>query len=342
MWFIGTGNFASLCLEELVKRNITFSRIITGNPTRSGRNGKENPSPTELKALSLGLNVTRTGKLTDNQELIRALDEEKPEIIFVIDFGQIIREPFLSRMCLNIHPSLLPEYRGAAPIQRALLDGKNITGVSVFRLVSAMDAGDILAQAEVEIAPEDNASDMYTRLADLGCDIASQALTSSQSVESFVECWGLSHQDESRATYAHKPEHSTSITTLNTRLIAQALAFTPQDDTRATYAPKIEKSEHEASFTMTAERFANTVRALDMSGGAYVSVEGKRLKLWRVRVRQDLKAENPGQVMGMAEGVIVSCCDCCIELLEVQAEGKKKTSGLEWSRGARLKAGDIV
>ena len=299
MWFIGTGNFASLCLEGLVKRNITFSRIITGNPTRSGRNGKENPSPTELKALSLGLNITRTGRLSDNQELIRALDEENPEIIFVIDFGQIIREPFLSCMCLNIHPSLLPEYRGAAPIQRALLDGKNITGVSVFRLVSAMDAGDILAQAEVKIAPEDNASDMYTRLADLGCDIASRA-------------------------------------------IAQALAFTPQDDSRATFAPKIEKSEHEASFTMTAERFANTVRALNMSGGAYVSVGAKRLKLWRVRVRQDLKAENPGQVISMAEGVIVSCCDCCIELLEVQSEGKKKTSGLEWSRGARLKAGDIV
>ena len=169
MWFIGTGIFASLCLEGLVKRGLTFSRIITGNPTRSGRNNKENPSAVEIKANGLGLTVTRTGKLSQNDELITALEAENPSIIFVVDFGQIIREPFLSRMCLNIHPSLLPEYRGAAPIQRALLDGHNHTGVTVFRLAAKMDAGEILAQSEIDIAPSENASDLYLRLSEIGC-----------------------------------------------------------------------------------------------------------------------------------------------------------------------------
>ncbi len=298
-WFIGTGIFASLCLEGLTERNITFSRIITGLPTRSGRNGKENPSPVELKAIELGLSAERTGKLTENHELIRALEAEKPEYIFVIDFGQIIREPFLSCMCLNIHPSLLPKYRGAAPIQRALLNGEKFTGVTLFRLAGAMDAGDITAQAETPIAPDDNASDLYERLASMGCDIAAKALSSE-------------------------------------------LAFTPQDGSLATFAPKITKQEHEASFSMTAETFCNTVRALDMSGGAFVQVHGKRLKLWRARVRPDMNAGACGEVLSTDGGLIVSCCDCGVELLEVQAEGRNRTGGLEWARGMRLKSGGIL
>ena len=296
-WFIGTGIFASMCLEGFTRRNITFSKIITGQPTRSGRSGKEQPSPVELKASELGLSVVRTGRLTDNQELINCLNDERPEYIFVIDFGQIIRDPFLSCMCLNIHPSLLPKYRGAAPIQRALLDGENSAGVTLFRLAGAMDAGDIIAQSETIITPEDNASDLYIRLSSMGCDIAAEA---------------LSHE----------------------------LTFTPQDNSRATFAPKITKQEHEALFTMTAANFCNTVRALDMSGGAFVFFRGKRLKLWRCRVHEDIKAEIPGQVLEIDGGVIVSCCDFGVELLEVQAEGRNRTTGSEWARGVRLKLGD--
>lgn len=298
-WFIGTGIFASLCLEGLTQHNITFNRIITGKP--SGRTGHEQPSPVEQKALELGLTPERTGRLTENEELMRSLNDEaeKPEYVFVIDFGQIVREPLLSCMCLNLHPSLLPKYRGAAPVQRALLDGETSTGVTLFRLGGAMDAGDIIAQADIPIAPDDNASDLYPKLASLGCGIAAEALT-------------------------------------------RKLTFTPQDDSLATFAQKISREEHEASFAMTAEVFANTVRALDMSGGAFVVVSGRRLKLWRVRVRPDIMAGSPGEVLAIGEGVVVSCSDCGVELLEVQTEGRKRTNGAEWSRGMRLKTGHIL
>lgn len=298
MWFIGTGIFASLCLEGLVKRGLTFSRIITGNPTRSGRNNKENPSAVEIKANGLGLTVTRTGKLSQNDELITALEAENPSIIFVVDFGQIIREPFLSRMCLNIHPSLLPEYRGAAPIQRALLDGHNHTGVTVFRLAAKMDAGEILAQSEIDIAPSENASDLYLRLSEIGCRIASESLKNE-------------------------------------------LAFSPQNDSFATYAPKIEKPEFELSFTDSAFRFVNTVRALDMSGGAYAVIHGRRVKIWRACVRNDTAGEI-GHVVNAEGNPIIMCADFGVELQEVQSEGKKKMSGREWSAGLRLKAGDVL
>lgn len=298
MWFIGTGIFASLCLEGFVKKGLSFSRIITGNPTRSGRNNRENPSAVEITASRLGLNVTRTGKLSQNEELITALEAENPGVIFVIDFGQIIREPFLSRLCLNIHPSLLPEYRGAAPIQRALLDGKNHTGVTVFRLAAKMDAGEILAQSEIDIAPSENASDLYLRLSEIGCDIACENL-----------------KDE--------------------------MKFSPQNDSLATYAAKIEKSEFELSFTDSALRFVNTVRALDMSGGAYAVISGKRVKIWRACVRKDIAGEC-GHVSNIEGNPVIMCADYGVELQEVQSEGKRKMTGREWSAGLRLKAGARV
>ena len=299
IWFMGTGKFASLCLEGLIKHNIALTRIITGLPTRSGRSGKENPSPVELRASSLGLPVTRTGKLSENLSLLTALESDSPDIIFVIDFGQIIRPPYLSRMCLNIHPSLLPEYRGAAPIQRALMAGKDYTGVSVFRLAQAMDAGDIVAQRRVDIHPDDNASDLYPKLAAIGSDLAFSALETS-------------------------------------------LNFMPQDDSKATYALKLEKQEFSLTFTMPAKKFTDTVRALDMSGGAYADIKGKRVKIWRVILREDIAPGSPGQVMDTSGSPVISCCDSCVELVDVQTEGKNRVSGTEWLRGMRLKNGDNV
>ena len=296
IWFTGTGQFAALCLDGFTRRGITFTRIITGQPTRSGRNNKENPSPVEIMAANLGLTVTRTGKLSENQELISALDSENPDVIFVIDFGQIIREPFLSRMCLNIHPSLLPEYRGAAPIQRALLDGHDRTGVTIFRLAKAMDAGEILEQRCVGIRDVDNASDLYVGLAEIGCEVAARALKN-----------------------------------------PKGFTFTPQDESLVTFAPKLEKQEFLLTFEFSAQKFVNTVRALDMSGGAYIIADGKRLKVWRARLREDVRPGNPGGIIFGEGNPVIMCADSGVELLKVQSEGKRRMTGREWSAGLRGK-----
>ena len=200
-------------------------------------------------------------------------------------------------MCLNIHPSFLPEYRGAAPIQRALLDGLDRTGVTIFRLAKAMDAGEILEQRCVGIREVDNASDVYIGLAETGCEVAARALKN--------------------------PEGFT---------------FTPQDDSLATFAPKLEKSEFLLTFESSAQKFVNTVRALDMSGGAYMTIDGKRLKVWRARLRKDLSGK-PGEIIISGGNPVIMCGDSGVELLEIQSEGKKRMSGKEWSAGLKGKCG---
>lgn len=285
IWFIGTGKFAALCLENLVNNGLSFSKIITGLPTRSGRNGKENPSAVELKAVSLGLKIERTGKLNENENLLAELEKNTPDLIFVIDFGQIIKEPFLNAPkfgCINIHPSLLPEYRGAAPIQRALLDGKNYTGVTVFRLVKAMDAGGILAQEKFLIPKDFNASDLYRELSKIGSRLAFEAVEKNN------------------------------------------FNLTPQNENLATYAEKLNKNDFELSQSMTAEKFCNTVRALDMSGGAFMIINNKRVKIWRAEIHNE-NSKNP----------VISCSDFNVDLIEVQSEGKKRTSGSDWARGVK-------
>ena len=240
-------------------------------------------------------------KPQEEKDAFCALDAD---IAVVAAYGLLLPKVCLEAFqygCINIHGSLLPRWRGAAPIQRALLDGKNYTGVTVFRLAKAMDAGDILAQKRIDISANDSASTLYESLAEIGSSLAAEALSS-----------------------------------------REGLAFTPQDDSLATYAPKLDKKDFALTFSMTAEKFSSTVKALDMSGGAYIMIRGKRVKIWRASVRNDLKSDTPGQVLECAENLVVSCSDCGVELAEVQSEGKNKISGQQWARGIRLKCEDIL
>ncbi len=310
VWFVGEGPFAALCLERLNRlirplEGWALTQIITGLPTRSGRGMKETPSPVEVYAAGVGLPVKRTGRLSQNGELLDALRSSPPDVIFVIDFGQIIREPFLSAPrwgCLNIHPSLLPRWRGAAPIQRALLNGDPETGVTVFRLVPEMDAGPVLCQAAVPVGPDAAASELYKTLSVLGADIAVEGLG---------------------------------------ELLAGKRGFTEQDHASATIAAKLAREEFEAAWDWTAFRIHNAARALDTSGGAFVVLkDGGRLKLWRTAL-SDAPEGTPGTVLSLdPEGPVVSCGAGALRLLEVQAPGKRRMRASEWARGLRISTGD--
>ncbi len=306
IWFISTGKFGALCLEKLAGK-IKFTRIITGQPTRSGRNNQQNISEVEKTARELNLNdiIIRTGRLSENQDLLNIFNAQTPDLIFVIDFGQIIREPFLSSPklgCINIHPSLLPELRGAAPIQRALLQNFKYTGVSVFKLTQEMDAGKIFAQEKFLIPENFTAQDLYKTLSEIGSDLAVEV------VKKLPDC-----------------------------------DFEIQDDSKATYAPKIEKHEHELNFEMTALDFVNHVRALNMSGGAYVVLKNnKRLKIVKAVIQN--ASGNSGTLLEISSehNPVIACREKSVELLEIQPEGKKILTGSQWLNGMRLKTGDII
>ena len=309
LWFIGGGPFAARCLEALVRR-LPVERVVTGTPTRGGRGMAEIPSRVEERALALGLPLERTGPLGKNEPLLTALATEPPDAVLVVDFAQLIREPLLSAPrwgCLNVHPSLLPRWRGAAPVPRSLMGGDARTGVTVFRLTPAMDAGPILRQAAVEVGVGETATELYDRLSALGAEIAAEGLSALESAgDDFADL------------------------------------FTPQDDAAASYAAKLERSEFELSWQQTAERADRTVRALEASGGAFVLVRGKRLKVWRAALA-DGGREGPGTVLALQGGaLVVACASGALRLEEVQAEGKRRVPAADWARGLRLTPGDVL
>ena len=309
LWFMGSGAFGARCLEHLCA-SLSFERVITGNPTRAGRGLKESVSRVEAAALTLGLPLERTGPLLQNEALLRAVEADPPDAVFVVDFSQRIREPFLNVPrwgCLNIHPSLLPRWRGAAPIQRALMNGDAETGVTLFRLVPEMDAGPVLRQVSVPVGLTDSASGLYEKLSSRGSQIALEG----------VQC------------LLNRPN--------NVFHFCQE-----QDDSVASYAPKIDKAEGGVSWAWEALRIHNVVRALDASFGAFVAVRGTRLKIWRT-LPLGGGERDAGRVLRFFDGFpVVGCGGGALRLDEVQAEGKKRVGGDEWARGLRLKEGDVL
>ncbi|NLL37922.1 MAG: methionyl-tRNA formyltransferase [Fretibacterium sp.] len=310
IWFFGSGGFAARCLAFMAPE-LHFERVVTGFPTRSGRGLKERPLPVEEIALSLGLPLERTGPLSENEPLLRALSDP-PDVIFVVDFAQKIREPFLSAPqngCLNIHPSLLPKWRGAAPVARSLMNGDSETGVTIFRLVEQMDAGPILLRKSLPLSLENTSGEVMELLSEYGAQIAVYG------VKSILE-----------------------------GTIKGTNPFQEQDHASATYAPKIEKSEAEVSWNRPALEVHNLIRALSLSPGAFVPWRGRRLKLWKAHPVSDGSAlQTPGQVIGFEERFpVVACTEGALRLEVVQQEGKRALSGAEWARGIRLKEGDAL
>jgi methionyl-tRNA formyltransferase len=225
---------------------------------------------------------------------------------FVIDFGQIIKAPLLTSGrigCLNIHPSLLPCYRGAAPIQRALMDGVREIGVSAFRLTERMDSGPVLLREKIQVRRGDDAWTLSERAASVG-------------TSAFIACAGLPVDE---------------------------WVFEPQDDSLATYAPKIRTGEERIEWGRSADEICGAVRALCPKPGAWTTSRGRRLKVFRafsVTNAADV-SETPGELLGrMGAGVGVASGKGVIVLMEVQAEGKKIQEAAEWLNGLRAESGE--
>ena len=304
-WFFGSGGFAARCLEQITQ-HVSISLVVTNEPSKAGRGLKKRPTPVDVLADSLGLRVYRTHNLSKDTSLVNLLKQDSPEGIFVIDFGHMVNEPYLfwgKVGCLNVHPSLLPRYRGAAPVQRAIMNGEKKTGITVLRLNKEMDAGPILLQEEVEIPENATAGEMLESMAVKSGKILLNAL------QLFLEGKLLPRE---------------------------------QSEVEATYAPKIDKAESKLSWDLPSERFHNIVRALNPNPGAYLMYRGKRLKVWKTLLEVPAEGK-PGQIIGLYKGFpVVACSNGAVALLEVQMEGKKHQTGAAWLLGTGLKEGDMV
>ncbi|MCF7936787.1 MAG: methionyl-tRNA formyltransferase, partial [Synergistales bacterium] len=156
LWFLGSGHFAAVCFAEMVS-TFSFEGVVTAPPRKAGRGLKPRPTPLEGAARRAGYEPWRTARIGEEQGLLAAMEASRPDAVLVVDFGRRIPGRLLELPrygCLNVHPSLLPRYRGAAPVQRAIMEGPAETGVTVFRLVEAMDAGPVLGRERVAIGSE--------------------------------------------------------------------------------------------------------------------------------------------------------------------------------------------
>jgi methionyl-tRNA formyltransferase len=231
---------------------------------------------------------------------VQQLAAWKPDLIVVAAFGQILPGPVLdlpSNGCLNVHASLLPHYRGAAPIPAALLDGQPVTGVTIMRMDEGLDTGPIMAAAELAITPDDTTGSLTEKLAALGAQLLIEAIPG----------W-----------------------------LSGNLAARPQDDDQATYCRPLAKTDGQLDWTQPADYLDRQVRACMPWPGAYTSWKGQRLKVLRARAHpREAETGQVGQVVAVGKGFGVVSGQGMLELQEVQLAGKRRTAASEFARGQR-------
>lgn len=247
--FLGSSHFSKVVLEKMLEKGVNVVGVITQPDKPSGRGYKMSETEVKKYAKTIGINVYTFDKVRNHIEEIKAIDYD---VALVASFGQILPEEFLNhRLTLNVHPSLLPKYRGATPLQTALLNGDKVTGVTIMKVAKEVDSGDILLQREFEIKDE-YYLELEEKLALLGGEMASDALILVESGKAI---------------------------------------FTPQDNDKATFVKKISKEDGKLDFNNPCEQIINKIRALSEEVGCYVELEGGFLKIGRARKVESFKVE---------------------------------------------------
>ena len=301
--FMGTPGFAVPILLALDKHHQVIG-VVTQPDRKAGRGRKVAASPVKEAAQTRGLTVFQPHTLR-TPDAVEHLTNWSPEVIVVAAFGQILRQPVLAlppHGCLNVHASLLPRYRGAAPIPASILAGDATTGVTIMRMDEGMDTGAILAQAECPIAPGDTTATLTAKLADLAAQLLPEVLPG----------W-----------------------------LAGEVEVRPQDDSLATYCRPLKKGDGLLDWSHTAAHLDRQVRACDPWPGAHTMWQDRRLKVLRARPRLDWEGKGePGQVVDLEPGLGVTTGQGALELVSVQLAGRKPMAADRFARGQRDLVGE--
>lgn len=305
--FFGTPDFAARHLEALLKdEHYEVVGVVTQPDRPAGRKMQLTPSPVKVLAEQKGLQVFTPESLKKEPEYLDKLRTLKAEIGVVVAFGQILSEEYLRLFefgCVNVHGSLLPLWRGAAPIQRSIEAGDQVTGVSLQKMVLKLDAGPVIGERVIELDHEITATELYNQMAVLGCQLLE------------VEMMDY---------------------------IRGNLAPRMQDESKVTFAKKIEKFESHLDLSVSAEMIHNKVRAFTMGPGTYLTHQGKRIKIHKTSVVHRAVLGQPGRVYFVSETELhLQAGKGIIALLEVQPESKAKMSILDFLKSHHLKKGDI-
>lgn len=300
--FWGTPDFAAPPLRALIGEGFEVVGVVTQPDKPQGRSREIIPSPVKQIALDEELPLFQPKNARD-PELLEMLNVIKPDISIVVAYGHILPKNIIdlpSKGTLNIHASLLPALRGAAPIQAAIRQGLHKTGISIMRMIPALDAGPVLVQAETEVYDDETYGELKTRLAELGALALLEALAF---------------------------------------LAAGKANETPQDESRATYAPKINRDSGRIDWKLSAIEIARLIRAFDPKPGAFTTSEKGDIKLFGPRVMDGIKGK-PGEVIKVTGELIIACGTDAVRITEVQPTGKKRMAAHDWARGRGAKVGD--
>ena len=299
--FMGTPDFAAASLEALIDSRHEIQAVVTQPDKPKGRKGELTPSPVKVIAKREGIKVYQPLKVRD-EEFVDTLRAYNPDVMVVVAFGQIIPLSILKMPkygCVNIHGSLLPKYRGAAPIQWAVLDGEKETGITTILMDEGIDTGDILLKKTIKIDADETSGSLFDKLMALGAKTILETL------------------DE---------------------LEKGSLTPTKQGESPTAYAKMLTKAMGLIDFTRSAKELDCFVRGMDPWPSAYTLLAGKTLKLWKVRaVEKSGKAGSVIEIG--KESFTIACGEGAIEVLEVQLEGKKRMSAGDFLKGSTLNKG---
>lgn len=302
--YMGTPDFAVLPLRAMKEAGYEVAAVVTQPDKPKGRGKTMLPTPVKEEAVSLGIPVHQPAKVRD-PEFQETLKGIAPDLIVVAAFGQIIPKTILTLPrfgCINIHASLLPKYRGAAPIQQAVIDGEKESGVTIQQMGEGLDTGDMISKEVVVLSKEETGGSLFDKLSKAGADLLVKTLPSIF---------------DGTAVYEKQPEESP----------------TP-------YAAMITKQMGLLDFTKSAEVLERLVRGLNPWPSAYTFLNGKTLKVWKSSVGEEKGSALPGTVVKTdRRGIHVACCDKTLILEEIQLEGKKRMDADAFLRGYPVEAG---
>lgn len=315
--FMGTPDFAVATLEALCEAGFDIIAAVSQPDKPKGRHGILSPTPVKEKAMELGIPVFQPEKAKDS-EFIEKLRELAPDLIVVTAYGQILKKELLSIPkygCINVHASLLPRWRGAAPVQWSIIEGDKVTGVTTMLMDEGLDTGDMLLKKEVEIGPKETGGSLFEKLAKAGGELIVETVK---------------------------------------RLEAGELKREKQHEELMTYASMLDKHMGKINWNREAAEIERLIRGLDPWPGTYSFYEKKMLKLWDADVIEDTeelskessvdteRAEAGSVVLASKKGLVIKTGKGFLKINELQPEGKKRMKAEEFLRGSRISEGTVL
>ena len=305
---MGTPDFAVEPLEAIIKAGYEVAAVVTQPDKQKGRGKEVKMTPVKECALRHGIPVFQPVKIKE-PEAVAELEKYQADLFVVAAFGQLLSEEILNMPeygCINIHASLLPAYRGAAPIQWAVLNGEKESGVTIMQMDKGLDTGDMLLKRSVELSPKETGDSLHDKLMHLGAELIVEALPKLEKGELVPE---------------------------------------KQKDELSSYAKKLTKAMGQIDWSKDAVSLERWIRGLNSWPSAYTFFGGKTLKIWEAQVAEENGAQKaePGQVVSVSrEGFTVACGQGALQILSLQLEGKKRVLTREFLLGYQVEPGMIL